>query len=239
MTEPYYQDDLVTLYLGDCREITEWTEADVLVTDPPYGIAWTRNGVGRVSHASRKAGAFRVHVYGDEFNDAGIQNDQDTKARDEALALWGGRPAFVFGSLLLPPPVGVKQTAIYVKPRDAGNMSAMGGVRRDVEEIYLCGKHKSGGGGRSAIFATNAQMVGTGHGLAATYGHPHAKPVDVMEDIIRLTSGTVSDPFSGSGSTLVAARNLGRKAIGVEIEERYCERIARRLSAQVFDFGGI
>lgn len=73
------------------------------------------------------------------------------------------------------------------------------------------------------------------HGIAARAGHPHAKPVDVMAELIGTLAGAgvagqVADPTAGAGSTLVAAKMLGRPAIGVELEERWCERAAERLS---------
>lgn len=67
--------------------------------------------------------------------------------------------------------------------------------------------------------------------------HPTQKPVSLMQWCIDFTEGTILDPFAGSGTTLRAAKDLGRKSIGIEIEERYCEIAAQRCAQEVMDFG--
>jgi DNA modification methylase len=208
---PYWTDGRIRLYLGDCREVTEWLAADALVTDPPYGIGWEPATLG-VAHGT------------------GIRGDDDTAARDAVLAAWGDQQAVIFGALRIAPPKRTRQVLVYGKPSDAGLMGSFGGFRRDTEGIYLTGPWPRGYGGKSSIIRTSASRVGL-NGPSTRYGHPHAKPVDVMETLIAACPpGVIADPFAGSGSTLIAARNQGRAAIGVEIDERFCEMAARRLS---------
>jgi site-specific DNA-methyltransferase (adenine-specific) len=221
---PYYADDLVTLHLGDCREVTEWLAADVLVTDPPYGRGWKQGDTdtGRGWSDNRHGG---------------IAGDQDTGLRDWALAAWGTRLAVVFGDLMLAPPPGTRQVLPYEKATGSGVRGATAGFRRDAEAVYLIGRWPSGLGGRGSVLRTGAPIQGGPGGLTGRYGHPHAKPVDVMETLIAACPpGVIADPFAGAGSTLVAARNLGRKALGVELDERYAERAALRLAQDVLAF---
>ena len=165
MVEPYYADQSVTLYHGDCREISEWLTADVLVTDPPYGRAWRQ---GEYKKGGRKH--------------AGIRGDKDTTVRDDVLTKWGGRPAVAFGDLMLPPAPGTKQVMVYRKANDSGGRGATGGRRRDLEAVYLIGPWPSGLGGESSLLSSGTRLQAGSHGLTVRYGHPHAKPVDVMEN---------------------------------------------------------
>jgi DNA modification methylase len=218
--EPYYSDELVTLYLGDCREISEWLTADAVVTDPPYGIAWDQPAY---LTRGRQAGT-RTKKHD------GIANDGDTSARDQALAMAARIPALVFGSLYAPPPEVVQTVLVWQKPADAGLFGGRAGWRRDWEPVFVVGPWPDIPATRSAVIRTAA---GT-HRKYAQGIHPHAKPMDVMETLISACPpGVIADPFAGSGSTLVAARNLGRRAIGVEISEEYAEKAARRLSQGV------
>jgi DNA methylase len=220
---PYYADDLVTLYLGDCREVTEWLAADVLVTDPPYGRGWKQGAGG---HLAGKAEGRYAHP--------GIAGDGDTMIRDTALAMWGTRLAMVFGDPMADRPADSKQALCYRKAAGAGSKGTFAGFLRDLELVYLVGPWPAGLNGRTSILTTGACNIAGTAGLTARYRHPHAKPVDVMETLIAACPpGVIADPFAGSGSTLVAARNLSRRAIGVEIEERYCETAARRLAQGV------
>ncbi len=195
----YYSDEFVTLYHGDCREVTEWLGADVLVTDPPY---------------PNNAGHF----------DAGIPIAR------ELLAAWT-RPALVFWIETESPPVALPLVAVHIWHRTNVN----GRPYEPVFHFAIDGIKR-----RSVVLAHSFIHSGVGPGSAEYAGHPTQKPVAVMQKLLTLAPpGTIADPFSGSGTTLVAARNLGRKAIGVEIDERYCELTARRLDQGVLDFGPV
>jgi len=224
--KPYYADEHVTLWHGDCREATEWLAADVLVTDPPWGVSY-RHGAWAGKHNPA------AH--------AGIAGDRDTSTRDAALASWGSeRPALVFGSLRVGFPTGWKKALVFEKPVvGAGLFGQRDPWLMNWEPIFLLGNWPNQTPTRSAVIKTRSLAASGYNGYSTRAGHAHAKPLDVMEALIdACPPGVIADPFAGSGSALVAARNLGRQAIGVEIEERYCELIARRLAQDVLPIGG-
>lgn len=221
---PYYSDSYVTLYHGDAREIGPHIHADVVLTDPPYGIAWRQHGGGKTG---KSRGMRRL---------PGIVGDEDVTLRDEVLAAFSGKPACVFGSFRAPFPPGLVQVLIYQKTPDAGLVGSVTGFRRDAEPIFLIGPWPKRTAHSSSVIRSSIGL----QALAKPGLHPHAKPLDVLTQLLRrLPLGIVLDPFCGSGSTLVAAKSLGRRAIGIEIEERYCEIAAERCRQEVLNLGGV
>ncbi len=229
MTEPYYIDDLVTLYHGDCLEVTEWLAADVLVTDPPYGVNAGSSVFSGDPHgnAPAVAGEDRTGRASDR-----VLTDYHVRFRNEALRLWGERPALVFGSWRAPRPERTLMRLVWDK-QDVGQ-GGVGSWRATDEEVYVLAWPNPKDGAKP-----DGSVIRWANPPTANRDHPTPKPVGLMERLIaRCPAGAIADPFAGSGSTLVAARNLGRRAIGVELEERYCEVIAKRLAQGALDYGG-
>lgn len=222
---PYYEDDLVTLYHGDCREIAAWLEADVLVTDPPYGV----DGHLSAGYKGKRPPGGHVRV------NAKPDWDRTLEARDAALALWGDRkPYAVFGS---PARLdGALPCREFPLVWDKGAVG-MGDVGfpwgRGYELIYVNGPGWSGPRESPVLRVVHSASA------ASREGHPTPKPVGLMASIIRKApDGLIADPFAGSGSTLVAAKQEGRRAVGVEMQEQYCEIAANRLAQDTL-FGGV
>jgi len=204
---PYYSDDLVTIYHGDCRE---WMpEADVLVTDPPYGMAYR--------HGARKGG---VRFGADE---QAIIGDEAPFDPDFLLAL--GMPTVLFGANHFADRLPPSRGWVVWDKRD-------GSASNDQSDAELAWTNVL-----TVARLFSARWSGahrTGREQIEGRLHVNQKPVALMAWCLSfMPAGVVLDPFMGSGSTLKAAKEAGRRAIGIEIEERYCEIAATRCSQEV------
>ena len=207
---PYYDHAGITIYHGDCLEIlfSVIGSCDAVITDPPYGISHKSNGQWFVGANP---------IYGDESTDS---------------AEWCRRVSFPLPIAMFfspySPLVGWRNVLVWSKGLHVG----IGGDRekcwkRDFELIGVENNADLEGGRDSSILSFNALSP-------PPSGHFAEKPVQLLQYlIIKLGAKSVLDPFMGSGTTLVAAKNLGRRAIGIEIEERYCEIAAKRLAQEV------
>jgi DNA modification methylase len=216
--KPYYQDESVTLYHGDCRDVVPTLpRVDLVATDPPYAMG-ARNGEWSVT-ASVAIGineaAKRVRAKGSMLvftttSGRGIEFTQGAVGRK-----------LPFNRLL-----------IWQKP--GGRSRAASPWAWDSVAILLFGRAPSGVIGESAVFQ-HADEPDPEHD-ADYIGHPSMLPSPVCDWLLRpftpehYTGLTCLDPFAGSGALLHAAQLRGYRVIGVEQEERYCEIAARRLS---------
>lgn len=216
---PYYEQDGIAIYHGDCREVLPTLgPVDLLLTDPPYGIRYASGMTG--------------HDGGTAL--PGIVGDEDTELRDYVLRTVDA-PALVFGTWKVARPANCRAVLTW----DKGDHVGMGDLslpwKPNTEEIYVLGPGYQGHRGGSVLrFPAPVSWNSTSHGRR----HPHEKPVALIEALLTKHPGhVVLDPFAGSGSTLRAAKDLGRRAIGIEIEERYCEIAAKRLQQSVLPLG--
>lgn len=211
--KPYYEHGGITIYHGDCRDVLPALavgRADLVLMDPPYGIRH-RSG------------------HGASWQDTEIAGDDSTALRDWAIATLAGRPMYVFGTWKVVKPTGTRQTLIW----DKGPAFGMGDLsfpwKSSFEEIYVLG---DGFKGRRDEAILRGHIVVSWESKGRR--HPHQKPVSLMKYLISKTDAKVIlDPFMGSGTTLRAAKDCGISAIGIELEERYCEIAARRLDQGV------
>jgi DNA modification methylase len=203
---PYYQDDAVTIYHADCRDVLPTLGAvDLVLTDPPYGINYVHGALN-----GPNASAFNgVAVVGDD-----TPFDPSFLLQYRRVILWGANHY----ADKLPPSGGWlvwdKRCNTVVNDQSDCEM-AWTNIRRTTRIYY----HVWDGFRR-------------GPEKGEPRVHPTQKALGLMRWCLELApdAGLILDPFMGSGTTLRAAKDLGRKAIGIEIEERYCEIAAKRMA---------
>ena len=141
----------------------------------------------------------------------------------------------VFGRWSVTRPADTKMVLTWEKGEHVGMGDLALPWKPNTEEIYVLGCGFVGA--RTGSVLKHLAIAGC-VGLRTSRWHPTEKPAGLLKELIaKCPPGTVLDPFMGSGTTLVAAKELGRRAIGIEIEEKYAEIAAKRLSQEVFDFG--
>jgi site-specific DNA-methyltransferase (adenine-specific) len=235
---PYYEQDGITIYHGDCLSVMESQslgDIAAVITDPPYASG-ARTEAGKSS-----SGAM---LRGEEWSDKPIVNDQMTTGgfvwlmRHVALALY---PQMRDGASLL----------TFIDWRQWPNMAgALETVNLRIQQMIVWDKNTPGMGNgfrsQHELVLHAAKGVPTIH--SRMYGnvfsakrerpvdHPSPKPLSLlakMAEVVTAEGDLIVDPFMGAGSTLRMAKDLGRRAIGIEAEERYCEIAAKRLSQGV------
>ncbi len=238
---PYYQDSAVTIYHGDCREILpelEDASVDMTVTSPPYNLKKKWWDCGANGCHGELADKFANEWYDDEIPEAEYQQQQkriiaECKRISVGCVCYNHkvRHAFKREGRTFHPMDWIESKDLWCEiVWDKGNGTAIN-CRRPImadERIYVIGRPT----------AWNNERVTTVWRLPMedSDGHPCAFPLEIPARLIRLFSNAnnvILDPFMGSGTTLRAAKDLGRKAIGIEIEERYCEIAARRMAQEV------
>ncbi len=226
--EPYYQDNLSTLYLADAREVLPLLgreSVDLVITDPPYGVAQRSN-----------TRSVRFDLIAGDATRAEAVDLLAACTPDLYRVLRRSRHAYTFGLPLVHELFASKAELIWDKGiMGSGDLSSPWGPEH--ENIFFQARaadraNKSNGTLAARMRQGSVISVRRLNALQVR-NHPTEKPVALMRQLIESSSllgDLVLDPFAGSGSTLVAAVVSGRRAVGVEVVEKYAEATAKRLS---------
>lgn len=214
---PYYDDGKgIVIYLGDCREILpSLPKVDLVLTDPPYGVNLNTN-YAKASRGHLTEAHDYPAVHGD---DQPFEPHWLLSLHFKNMVLWGANyyadklPAQ--GQWL----VWDKRDGIAYNDQADCELAWTRGTRGTVPRIF---RHMWNGMLKDS--ERDQRRV-----------HPTQKPVRLMNWCLEFypNAKTIIDPYCGSGPTLIAAKDLGRKCIGIEIEERYAEIAAKRLAQEV------
>lgn len=209
--KPYYQHAGITIYHGDCWEILPCLSGDLTLTDPPYGIGESsRKNDSRGNRALPRDYGF----YDWDREPASQEAIRATVSASQYAVIWGGN---FFG---LP---ATTKWLVWDK-LNSGDFA-------DCELAWT----NLPGAIRIFRHMWNGMLRDSEKGPR---WHPTQKPIALMKWCLSFAPSArkVIDPFCGSGSSLIAAKDTGREAIGIEIEEKYCEIAAKRLSQEVLSF---
>lgn len=215
--KPYYEHAGITIYHGDCREVLPTLKADVILTDLPYGVGLT---YGEYEDTTENLDALVASTLPLMVETAPV------------VALTCGVPNI----WRYPPATWI---LCWYQANGVASTGKWGFNQWQPVVVYGTDPYlRRQLGRRPDIIVTAAPM----NGRAKHYAHPCPKPPEAWRKILHRVSPAetdlVLDPFMGSGTTLITAKYSGRQAIGIDLDERYCEIAAERLGQEVMDFGG-
>jgi len=217
----YYQHKGITIYHGDCREILPNLNhpVDMVLTDPPYGINLSAK---RPVNMQRHAGS--TYTFGEDSPE--YVSSVIVPVISDCIKM--------FKRVVLTP--GIRCCFKYPEPTTIWALHCPGGVGLGRWSVFTCWQpvlcYGKGPKRRGSIPDTFVAIKD----LADKCGHPCPKPLKTWTKLLRAVSepqDVILDPFMGSGTTLRAAKDIGHKAIGIELEEKYCEIAAKRLAQEV------
>ena len=234
LPKPYHEEPGITIYHGDCRSILPEIPAgsvDLVLTDPPYGISGQQDEASIVVNGHAP---FMRHFgeWDKAWSPARLLSDANLLLRPggSLIAFMAHAWIAAFGDT----PLIEKKLGVWVKTNPAPRIRP--GYQAGTEFWAWQAKDGASPTWNGGFLQSNAIITPNANSCENGLQHPTQKPLRLIRGFMERHSNTgdlILDPFMGSGTTLVAAKQLGRRAIGIEIEEKYCEIAAKRLAQEV------